>query len=358
MSNYIIYKCSVCRRTKDVLRDDTRAIPNHCVITKGCSGSLQRIGETSSPTSTTSQAGVVDWYPRGLSTVATALAPSNNTISMSCSASGVVTMAVKSVSEPAAELTLELIQRKIDDISFTLYKMPVSVDILSGQDTTGKRLRLAEGIDPNRVTVRIFNISVGFTLSLDTITLDSSFPSGTIADVSVQSIPDTIFRNLVFVANHSTVANVTSGAWGNVKWIKDVNGDKWWLYSCGALSGLPTSSRFKIHKVYQNSVEVSMPFIFLFASTPFENVDRYVQFYIDGDYLKEDFHISTEMGTVNEFYADKTSLVEIYPPFKLIYDSVIDNSSFVSDDKFTTSGNMSTDTTLTRFSGSKIIGPV
>jgi hypothetical protein len=47
MASYVTYQCSVCRRVKDSLKDDTRAAPNQCTITKGCSGRLFKIGESS-----------------------------------------------------------------------------------------------------------------------------------------------------------------------------------------------------------------------------------------------------------------------------------------------------------------------
>lgn len=370
MSNYIIYRCSVCRRTKDILRDDTRAVPNHCNITKGCLGSLLKIGETSSPTITAAQAGVVDWYPRGQNMVVDPLVVSNETVLMSCSSAGILTLAVKETeafvtSNPT--LKVELIQRKIDDISFTLYQFKVvdlTTDLLSGRDLSGRILRFnQQAIDEDRVFVRVNGvlsiIGTDFTLAPDTVNFTSILSINSTIEVSVYTASDTISRDLIFTSNHSITANVSSGAWGNIRWVQDSAGDKWWLYSSGGVVGLPASSRFKMFGIFRtNNIGVSAPSMFLFASSPFENVDRYMQFDISCVSLQEDFLLSTEAGVVNEMYADKAALAEIYPVLKLIYDTDLSNSSFVSNDVFTTTSTISTDTLATRLTGHKIIGPV
>jgi hypothetical protein len=370
MSNYIIYQCNVCRRTKDILRDNSRAIPNQCIITKGCAGSLLKIGETTNPSNTPTQAGLVDWYPRGQSIDITALTVPEQTMKLSCSSTGVVSLAIRTNAvyvRTNPSLTVKFIQRRIDDISFTLYQFKIisfATNIISGRDASGRILRFNQlAIDENRVFVRVNGVLStlisDFTLAPDTISFTNDLPIGASIEISVYAAKDTISRELIFVANNSTSATVGSGSWGNIRWYTDDNEDQWWIYSCDSVSTIPTSARLKIETIAPANGQ-SLDFTdvrFMLASSPYENVDRYTNFYIDGVMIAQDFVLSTLLGTVNELYANYSSLVEVYPPIKLMYNTNMTHSSFVTADIFTASYAITVDTPAVRLSGTKIIGP-
>src|SRR5271154_5038323 len=91
---YNVFQCSVCHRIKDILQDPVHAAPNQCTITKGCSGFLFPIGETTVLTPPTPIAGLTDWYPRGQKPSSVPLAPTEQTVDLSTSETGVITMAL------------------------------------------------------------------------------------------------------------------------------------------------------------------------------------------------------------------------------------------------------------------------
>jgi hypothetical protein len=175
---------------------------------------------------------------------------------------------------------------------------------------------------------------------------------------------------LPFVANRTFNVSLNSGSWGNVRWIKEYDStgllkvNKWWLYSCVSLDVIPGSARLKLEKLYAEDgttvllqEEQLSNIRLLLASTPYENTDRYLNFYVDCAKLNQDFALSSVTTSVDELYADD-ALVEIFPPFQLIKNPTLSISSFVTADTFTTSSSVPTDTVNTRMSGSKIIGPV
>jgi hypothetical protein len=343
-----------------------------CIITKGCTGSLLKIGSTTSPSNTPSQAGLVDWYPRGQSVDVTALTSTEQTMKLSCSAIGVLSLAVK-VNQQFVELypslTVKFIQRRIDDIAFTLYQFKtasLSTDIISGRDISGKILRFNQlAIDEDRVFVRVNGVlstlNSDFTLTTDIVTFTNILPIGASIEISVYTARDTISRELIFTANNSVSATVGSGAWGNIRYCIDDDGYEWWIYSCNSVSTIPTSARLKISSITAagpgNPALGMQDVRILLASPPYENVDRYTNFYIDGSVMAQDFVLSTLLGTVNEMYADYSAMVEIYPPLKLVYNTTMTASSFVTNDVFTASYAITTDTPAVRLSGTKIIGP-
>lgn len=379
MAVYTTYQCSVCRRTKDVLQDNVRAAPNQCIITKGCLGSLFAIGVTSNPSDTAPVEGLTDWYPRGKKVSASPVAATQQSVSLSCSSTGVLTLAVRMTDAQATAnptLTMALTQRRVDDISYVVYnfKPSASTSTISGKDLTGKNLRFDQSaIDEGRVFVRLNGISIfpgdGITLTPNTVTFTTSVAAGSTVSVSVYSQQNTVSRTLDFEANYSFLVTSGSGSWGNVRWAEDyddmtgaINPEKWWLYSCTSLGEIASSSRLILDTIFQSDgvtplVTDFTTVRFLLSGDPHDNTDRYLNFYVDGVGIHDGYALSSSTATITELFADANVVLEIYPPMQLIKSTVMTNSSFVTADTFPTT-TYSSDASAVRLSGTKIIGPV
>lgn len=384
MSTYTSYQCSICRRTIDIVKDNTRAAINQCTITKGCEGRLFKIGESSTATSMAARSDLINWYPRGEQQN---IVPVNNeiqTLSLSCSSTGVLTLAIYQSdleAEARTNLVVKLTQRRIEDISYQQYvfRPSISTTLISGRDTSGKNLRFDQNvIDEGRIFVRINGVSKSIgsasdqiTLSPNTISFNSEIAAQSSIDVSIYFEKDTIEKTLTFTANKAFVVNSNSGAWGNIRYITEYGSDgnlkpnKWWLYSCTGFGDITTSSRLKLDSILEeNGVTVALAgqnlinARFLIASEPFGNTDRYLNFLVECATLNEGYMLSTVNNTITELLTDINSLKEIYPPFQLVYDTVLQNSSFVTTDTFISSDAIPTDTALTRLVGKKTIGPI
>lgn len=375
---YTTYQCSVCRRKKDILNDNVRVTPNQCIITKGCKGRLFNIGQTSSPSPTLPAAGVIDWYPRGEISNPVPITSIQPSVSLSCSKAGVLTLAIyqsdaTAIANPT--LTVNLNQQRVQDISYQqyLFTVALSTNTISGRDSTGKNLRFDASTDIARELVFVLVNGVArfqgpgtneITLTDNTVTFGSSLPVGTVVSVAVYLESNVIPRPFTFTANNTLS---TSGSWGNVKWLEEYQAsgslkpNKWWLYSYAGLGAIEAGSQLVLNNILlsDGATPVSLTSArFLLSSIPHENTDRYLNFFIDPIILNEGYALSSVVtGSITELYADTGALVEIYPPFQLIQNSLALDSSFTTPDTFITVTTIPTDLGNTRLVGSKIIGP-
>lgn len=379
MSSYFVYQCSICRRTKDILRDDVRAIPNQCTITKGCEGRLFKIGETAISVAPTPITGLTDWYARGKKVDATPVEATTQTIALSTTTSGGLTLALYQTPtehQQNPDIFVKFQQRRVEDISYQQYifKITTATSLLSGKDSTDKVMRFDQAsIDEGRVFVRVNGVAkennLDMVLSPNTVTFNSSIGVGSTVDVSVYLEKDTIERTLPFSANSSSFTSSTTGAWGNISWLGlyneshqlDLTSKRWYVYHSTGLGGINSSSRLKLDGIYDdtgvNPLGTLSDARFLLASSPYENADRYLNFVISAEVIAEDFSVASVVGSITELYADASAIEELYPPIQLlkVYGT---ESSYIVADTFTTSSAVPTDTANIKLSGSKIIGPV
>lgn len=381
MTTYITYQCSVCRRTKDIVQDNVRVLPNQCTITKGCAGSLYKIGETLVASSTDPVNGLVDWYPRGQTLSPSQPIPEKQVQALTCSKAGALTLALLLTDAEAGDnptLTLKLSQRLSADVPSTeyIYNVSTSTSIISGKDSAGKNLRFDQSvIDNDLIHVLVNGVArqqgVGpndYTASPNVITLNTPITSGVVV-ISVFGIAPTIPQSLSFTANYSFIATANSGAWGNIRWVdeydptdgslRSTGGKKWWLYTCPSVSSLSIASMLKV-----NDIELQVGALdslanarFLLAAPPYDNTDRYLNFSVDVEALSEDYLMSSATAEITELFAEGAT-IELYPPYQLISDKVLADSSYVVADTFPTNDSVSDDTPETRLVNSKIIGPV
>lgn len=375
MTTYVTYQCSICRRTKDIEQDNFRALPNQCTITKGCSGTLSKIGDTAIASAVDPVNGLTDWYPRGKKIVVTEAPPVSEQISMSCSETGTLTLAVfMTNAEAASNPTLKLIakQRLSADVPSTeyVYTVAAPTTIISGKDSTGKNLRFDQAaIDDGRVQVLVNGvIRTDYIATPNVITFATPLAIGSIVEVTVFGIAPTTPQTLEFVANYSFIASESAGSWANIRWVDEYNpttGDlesdeqskKWWIYSCSSLSNLSASSILSIVAIKNSAETVTFSTArFLIAAPPYDSTDRYLNFYIDVTALSNGYLLSSVISSITELYAQSEALIEIYPPFQLIHNSNMSNSSYVVADRFPTTDSVSMDED--RLIGKKIIGPL
>ena len=384
MSLYFSYQCSVCRRTKDILRDDKRVIPNHCSITKGCEGRLFKTGEKSIPDIVTPGAqGLTDWYPRGQKPITTETKDVLSPIDLSCSNNGAIVLALYQSDAEAAnrtDLVVRFTQRRTEDVKYIqyLFRTVSQTSMISGRDTSGKNLRFDQlAIDEGRVFVRVNGVARfqgmdpdEIVLTPNTVAFNTPVAGNSTIDVSVYTEKNTLSRDVEFTQNASGAA--ISSAWNNVKWVKEYDlqtnahrSNKWWIYTSNSISSISSGSSvrldgvFEIDSVTPVAVEADLENVrFMLASPPYENVDRYMGFTVEANQLSTDFSISVTKEASTKMAADHNAFAEIFPPFQFISSLINADSSYLMPDSFTTDTAIPTDSAAVKLSGTKVLGPL
>lgn len=378
MTTYVVYQCSICRRKKNIPRDDVRAMPNTCTITKGCRGNLFSISQTTERKLTQSVPGLTDWYPRGTSPLLPAAAETVSQVSMVTSPSSILSLAVNfGVVHEESTIIAKFIQQRPDDIPFQQFTFrlgtassqisPLLANGLIGKDINGKNLRFDQAaIDEDRVKVRVNGIVVSagtgtheFSIVPNKILFNSSLSIGTVVDVSVYSEVDFVEKNITFTRNTAVSAVTSASAWGNIasfelQRVGNAIPDIFTVYSSSTIGELLTSKMKLVGFYKENGIDViGAPALFLLSSPPYQNVDRYFNFCVSTAKISESFLIDIVRQGEFDFLVDYSAVEELYPPIELII-----NESYLKNDTFTTTAVIPTDTSATRLSGTKIIGPV
>ena len=365
MTNYVKYQCSICRRTKDIVQDNTRVQMSSCIITKGCQGSLWIVEDVKEQQSTEAVSGLIDWYPRGLSPSQESTVTQQPNVRLSNSDTGILFLAIREsdflvLNNPRIKVVLS--QKRFDDISKQQYRfVSDGSSVISGKDITGRILRFNQAaIDEGRVYIIVNGVKVtSVDLVPDTVNFNvGSIPTiGSNIEVSVYEEKDSIIRELVFTLNNSS--STVGGAWGNIRYTLDADSDKWWIYSCSVVNGLPPAARFKIESLVTESNTPLTIFDnarFLLSSPPYEGVDRYLNFYVDVLQLSETYSLITAKNTVTELYSS-INYSELFPTFTMVPKEASALPSYITSDVISTTSSITTDTSAERLVGVKIIGP-
>lgn len=362
MTTYIKYQCSICRRTKDIEEDPVRVAPNKCTITKGCGGLLLAVEKTAIQNQTLPVAGVEDWYPRGeIRTVATRTTE-QETVGLATSATGAFTIAVRTTTPNIlpATLTLQLIQRRTENVAFQEYvfKPTVSGTVFTGRDANGKILRIdSAAIADDRVSVRVNGVIQTPALSTNTVTFATPVSAGSNVTIRVQVEKDTIERSVTLTRNTEQTPTLSRGAWANVNVVYRQEGvgpdskvglTSWYLYSSDALAGL-TVGKLKI-----GFSGITLPTMILLAHAPYRSVDRYLDFVLPVENINDDFVLEMETSSAASLVVPRSLVVEFFPPL-LLYPS----GSFIVPDSMetTTSSAVNTDASTPVLTSAVILGP-
>lgn len=379
MNRYITYQCTVCRRTKDVERDNLRAIPSGCTITKGCGGTLLKIGDKGFAEQTSPVAGVTDWYPRGTSPQASEAQTTPEQVELSSSSSGALVLAVRmstAEAELQSALTLKLEQRRVEAIPFNQFTYRIlleNVTTISGRDSQGKNLRIDSlAQSEGRLRVRVNGVlrddySVSASLQSSSITFYSVLPLQSVVDVVVFNEKEVEEKELEFVTNRTIAVNDLSGAWGNVRWVDKINPaisapneQRWWLYTCTSTSKFPSTARIRVVGAYFGSSLISSgDVIFLMGTTPYSHVDRYLSLIVPLTACESGFNILTSNKPTRDFTLERGLVASIYPPLKIRRGYTDATKSLTSDDVIPeNSGAIPTDTSTVLLTNAFINGPV
>lgn len=367
-------------------------MPAHCTITKGCAGTLYKVGETATREQTAPVEGLTDWFPRGqVSTSSPSFAVSPQA-SLSCSSTGALTLAIFSpgthvLANPTINVVLKA--RLSADISSTEYEFipATSTQIISGKDVNGKNLRFDQtAINEGRLSVVVNGVfrhassdALGYSATPGVLTFNTPLLAGSIVGVTVFGQAPTETVSLAFTLNNSVINSSSTGAWGNIRWIDEYDKTTgllksvvsshplWWLYTCNSIESLSAGAQVQLSGIMDTTnTTVLVPGTlgdfsvvrFLLAKPPYDSLDRYLNFYVDGQLLASDFSATSEVTSMVELLVSASSVSDIYPPFQLVSNTNLAASSFVTVDTFSTSDSVSIDSPATVLTASKIIGPV
>lgn len=386
---YTIYQCSTCRRTTTVLRDDVRAAPNQCVITKGCEGRLFNVGATSTRSENTSASGLVDWYPRGKNVVVVPVDSATATTLLSTTSTGRLTLAVyqtEADTDSNSVLEVKFSQRRTEDIAysqFTFRTGATQATSVVGRDANGKNMRFDQAaINDSKVFVKVNGVArfpgvgaLDIVLSPNSVIFNTALPMSAVVSVIVYSEKDTIDRFISFTANSIEQTETTSGAWANIKQANEFDSTaqlkprSWQLYTSATLSAISGSSSLRLDGVFQdNQVTPHAPAAdltnvrFLLAAEPYEHADRYLNLVVEASALVNQYALTASSELITELSANSTTVNELYPPLQLFAGAnAFTNgfgSSYLYSDITTTSTSIPTDTSSVRYASTKIIGPV
>jgi len=287
---------------------------------------------------------------------------------------------------PPANVVVAFTQQLTQDIPFNefIFNVASTTAIIAGQDSTGKNLRfsLANVLDGlvfvlvNGVASFPDNTPSGWSTTIaNQITFNTPIAAGSIVTVSIFVKPPTAMVFLQFNLNQTLILNANSGSWGNIRWVEEydpttgtIKANKWWLYTCTEVADLGNSARLSLLGVFTDTT-MSKPVLpyaatpndfsgirFLLASPPYDNTDRYLNFFIDGNLLAGESALVTATSTITELFADTSALAELYPPFQLIETANL-STSYISADTFPTNDSVPLSTPKSLLSGTKILGP-
>lgn len=329
MTDFLKYQCTECRRVRAIPKDNIRAVPNHCTITKGCKGSLNIIGQSANVFSAAPDARLTDWYPRGKISSITNEAATDEYIDLSGYDSGALTLAIN-VTDPGAvtSASVTFLQRKIQSVSFTqfIFRLTAGENSVSGRDTQGKNLRIdSSAIAESRVKVRVNGVETpNFTISTDgrTILLNESYPTFSTVDVFVFSEKDVVAVTMDFTPNRLVNTAANRGAWGNVAWIEMFNNDsgqyeRFYVFTVSNVVGVSSLAKLKLESVIINGDIVNNSKIaFLLATPPFSHYDRNTTNIVKASDLS-DFVFMSSSDTPRKLSVKKTAVFDVYPPIRI-----------------------------------------
>lgn len=380
MSRYSTFTCDTCKRSTDILTDNVRLQLTYCTITKGCSGTLSKSGSTDVATITPLVAGLPDWYPRGTQKSSTVQNNQQQMVALSCSANGALTIALRQTFGDLLNrqtVKVKLLQRKVEPIAFQqyTYQLESQTNEVFGRDINGKNLRVdQQSIDDGRVNVKVNGVErldISCPVS-NRIQFTTELHVGSLVSIVVAAEKNTIERYLSFGLHASQNSSENLGAWDNIRYVEDSttlsSPNSWWVYTCTDLGEIANSTALQIDSVFDSNDQLIMSgtalenAMFLMASAPYENVDRYYNFCIPFSILSEEFKLSTPVSTVRQLQVAKDDISEIFPPLKLTLpvNNNFPDSSYINEDVISASSSSQiiTDSTASRLTGNKTIGPI
>lgn len=324
MPTFISYKCNTCLRTKDIPKDNIRALPNLCIITQGCDGRIFPIAETPFATSYDQVNGLTDWTIKKDLDNSTAKTITSF-FEISTSKSGSISLAIPSILAVSEVLKVTLTQQTAKSVKYQQYtfKFAVPTISISGKDLNGKNLIFSsDDISSNRIKVLVNGIekyeNIDFVFSPNTITFLAILPANTniVVNVYVENVIDTSY--LYFYRNGNN--RLSPSSWSNIKSCMLPGEGEYSLYTCDIFSNVSTTTRLKVESVHDEYNEVVPKnnldrCFFVLSKYPYGNVDRYKNFILELSTLSLDFNLLINAN--NKFSVDSAIVKEIFPELQL-----------------------------------------
>jgi len=328
MSNFEVFKCSVCNRHIEKQVDQKRAPISKCTITYKCTGTLLKVSESDSKTMTgpASDVALANWVPRGRGASNTSTEAVANSIAIN-SAQDILSIAVRE-EVTANELSARFEIKKLTNASYVeyFYNRPSNTVLISGQDDSSKRLalRFVNGSTPDKIVVYLNGVEMSAS------GYDRSVPGRIVFNQALVDETNQIrvlvykqdassYLTLNFVRNDlSTVKQNASSSWGNVE--KAAFGNvKHSVFTCTDVSMVPINSKLVLVDVSVKSTNEVLPAdsgYLVIADAPYSSYDRNLNNAISISKLIGNATIveyKKDVKNSPKFYVDEKAVQSMFP---------------------------------------------
>jgi hypothetical protein len=333
MSNFEVFKCSVCNRHIEKQVDQKRAPISKCTITYKCTGSLLKVSESDSKTMTgpASDVSLTNWVKRGHVAKNTSTEATASSITIN-SAQDVLSIAVND-SVTANELSARFEIKKLTNASYVeyFYNRPSNTVLISGQDDSSKRLslRFVNGSTPDKIAVYLNGVEMNASGYDRSVPGRIAFNEALVDEtnqirVLVYKQDASSYLTLNFLRNDlSTVKNHASSSWGNVE--KAAFGNVTCsVFTCTDVAKVPINSKLVLVDVSVKSTNAVLAGDFgylVIADAPYSSYDRN---------LNNAINLSKLIGTAAiveykkdvknspKFYVSENSIQSLFPPIAIL----------------------------------------
>lgn len=348
LSRYVKFKCTKCSKTRDIKDDGVHLLPNQCVMTRGCQGTMLVVGSTtkSGPQSQYDST----WVTKNTEVGSLATTVVQDTYNLNTSAAGAITIAIRATSnwvKQNTSIVFKLVEKKIQsidyvDYTFNLTSSTSTISAISGRDSQNRVLRFNPAY-PERISVFLLGAEVDATLwfpetigTVCRIRFEQAMPAGNYV-IRVYAESPVAIKTLDFESHkYQTVLNLI-GSWGNVSYVKFPDSeDRWYLYSTKYTGATLGAAMFTLDSILADdetstlidkstslSAKTSSPSAFddvrfLFAVSPYTNMNRIVTHFVSGDSLASGQVLSVLTDSVATLNVSASSVVEIFPSISII----------------------------------------
>lgn len=350
MSNFEVFKCSVCNRKIEKLVDQKRAPISKCTITYKCIGNLVKVSESDTKTMTgpAMDVALTNWVPRGQSTPQQT--ETSAVASVTINTAQDVLSAIVDTTITANELDFTFEIKRLTNAAYVeyFYNRPSNTVLISGQDDTSKRLalRYVNGDTPDRITVYLNGVE------MDASGYDRSVPGRIVfkealADESNQ-IRVLVFKQdassyitLKFVRNDlATVKTHALSAWGNIQKVAAGPSRKpMSVFTCTDVTALQINSRLELVSVKAGTTTLSTSAGYVvIADAPYSSYDRNLNVAISfakliGSSAIIDF--KKDVKNSPKFYVSENVVESMFPPIAILSKTADDVDSNKTNDSNT-----------------------
>lgn len=334
MTQFATYRCTQCRRTKDIQVDNVRALLSHCTITKGCSGTLQRIGSAEQLDSSSEglNYNLVDWFPRGQEFNPTPVQVPTKFMSLGCSNNAALCIA--SPNTAVEEIVVEFERKATFGISSQTFTKTIqtATNSISGRDDQNRTIRFEEdAISQNRIRVSLNGVQlVNVSMTLTSITLSQPIAAGDVVSIVVFGEVPVEKISVLFTKNDKDDFSPPQSAWTTTYSFDRISyslphGQEWAVYSSPNFS-VSSDSQLRVSSAVNNEV-------FLMAKEPYSRVDvNITSFARLADLTGMEFPLRKSSGTNSPLQCSENDISFDAVPFKVAFAPISGTQSIATDE--------------------------